>query len=227
MKIVATVRSLNESKNIDRFCQCYSWVDQILIADGGSSDDTVSMALKYENVHAYTFPDKIWHTDKIFSNPRGKHVNFLIDWAKRWKADWMIFDDMDCVPTLDLQKWGRNIIEETPSDMIFAYRMYVIGQDEYFPDANIPGQSLWAWKIGVPVSGDESDPVVFTMKIPDTSRLNLLHPYSLLHYFYPDEETARKKMELYGITGDAGGNPVHPRNIFGKVEKLPEWAKWR
>ena len=230
MNICVIVRTLNEERNIDRFCQSYEWADHILIADGGSEDDTVSMALRFENTHVYTFPDKVWHTKEIFSNPRGKHINFLIDWAIRWDADWIIFDDVDCVPTMDLQREGRKFIEYsdfTELDMVFAYRMYVIGQTEYFPDANIPGQSLWAWRAKVPVRADESNPTMFTMNIPVTSNLKLEHPFSLLHYFYPDEETIQKKMELYGITGDASGKPVHPRQLFGRVEKLPEFARWK
>lgn len=228
MKIIVAVRTLNESKNIDRFCQSYAWADQILIADGGSEDDTVLRALRYGNTYEYLFPDKIWHTDKVFSNPRGKHINFLIDWALRWEADWIIFDDVDCVPTLDLQREARNILENgVEGDMVFAYRMYIIGQDEYFPDANKPGQSLWAWKSDVPVRADETVPEVFTMNIPPVPRSNLFHPFSLLHYFYPDEETIQNKMKFYNTTGDAGGETVHPRLLFGRVEKLPEWATWK
>jgi glycosyltransferase involved in cell wall biosynthesis len=227
MKIIVTVRTLNESKNIERFCESYAWADQILIADGGSSDDTLLKASKFPNTYDYIFSDKVWHTDKVFSNPRGKHVNFLIDWAIRWEADWIVFDDVDCIPTVDMQQSIRNTMMYCSADMIFAYRMYVIGKDEYFPDANKPGQSLYAWRRDVKVRGDESNPTMFTMLIPDKSRLNLEHPYSLLHYFYPDEETMKQKMEFYSATGDASGIPQHPRNVFGRVEKLPEWATWK
>jgi len=226
MNIIVVVRTLNESKNIDRFCQSYSWADKILIADGGSSDDTIYRAMKFDNTYAYTFRDKIWHTDKVFSNPRGKHINFLIDWAKREHADWIIFDDVDCVPTVDLQKWGRNILEGCSMELCYAYRYYVKGEKEYYPDANKPGQSLWAWRNYSKVRADETDPTVFTMKIPSKMGMYLLPPYVLLHYFYPDEETIQKKMEFYGITGDAGGTPKHPDELFGRIEKLPEYARW-
>ena len=227
MKIIVVVRTLNESKNIERFCMSYAWADQILIADGGSTDDTIHKAEMFENTYVYTFPDKVWHTDNIFSNPRGKHVNFLINWAKRWEADWIIFDDVDCVPTVDMQMSIRNTLTYTSADMVFAYRMYIIGEHEYFPEANVPGQSLYAWRKSVPVMADEENPTMFSMNIPKRSRLNLEHPYSLLHYFYPDEETIQNKLKLYGITGDAGGVPKHPRELFGRVEKLPDFAKWK
>jgi len=231
MNIIVIVRTLNESNNIERFCLCYSWASSILIADGGSSDDTIYKALKFENTYIYTFREKIWHTDKVFSNPRGKHINFLIDWAKREKADWIIFDDVDCVPSIKLQKVARSLFEFGNSnvwDAEFCYRFYIKGEDEYYPDANIPGQSLWAWRSYVDVHADESDPTKFTMVIPDNLKIaNRFPPYVLLHYFYPNEELIQKKMEFYGITGDAGGKPKHPDELFGRVEPLPSYARWK
>ena len=43
MKIVATCRTLNEEANIERFCESYSqFADQIIVADGGSTDRAVN-----------------------------------------------------------------------------------------------------------------------------------------------------------------------------------------
>jgi glycosyltransferase involved in cell wall biosynthesis len=226
MKIIVTVRSLNESANVERFCECYSWADSILLADGGSSDDTIYKALKFDNTRCYKFTEKIWHNNKVFSNPRGKHINFLIRWAEKEYADWIIFDDIDSVPSMELQQHGREILETCNEDMVFAYRLYVKGDDKYYPDANIPGQSLWAWRWSS-VWADESNPSVFSMHISNCNRLNLEPPNVLLHYFYPSEELIQKKMEFYGITGDAGGKPKHPDEIFGRIEKLPNWARWK
>ncbi|GAH78398.1 unnamed protein product, partial [marine sediment metagenome] len=44
MKIMATTRTRNEEKNIARFVMSYQWADKVLIADGGSTDDTVKIA---------------------------------------------------------------------------------------------------------------------------------------------------------------------------------------
>jgi len=51
MKIFATVRTRNEKEHIEKFCESYSqFVDTILVADGGSTDDTVLIASKYPKV---------------------------------------------------------------------------------------------------------------------------------------------------------------------------------
>jgi len=226
MNKIVNVRTLNESKNIERFCECYSWASAILIADGGSSDDTILKALRFRNTYVLHFPEKIYHTKEVFSNPRGKHINFLIRNAVERGADWIIFDDVDCVPSVDLQRNSRNILETCTNDMIFAYRLYVKGEKEYYPDANIPGQSLWAWRWSS-VRAEEVNPVVFTMNIGNCSRMNLDAPNVLLHYFYPDEKTIQDKMKFYGVTGDAGGVPKHPDQIFGRIDKIPNYARWK
>ena len=221
MKIVVCVRTLNEELAIGRFCQCYAWADEILISDGGSSDKTLDIARQYPNTQIHHFPDKVWHTDKIFSNPRGKHINYLIDWAHREKADWIIFDDCDCVPTADLQKWGRNFMEYGNNDTIFAYRMFVLGKDRWFPEMS-KKQSLWAWKATVPVRADE-DNYTIRMQIPDVSKIALNNPYALLHYFYPNEETFQRKKEQYLLTGEVN-KKYNPLQQFGRLEELPDWA---
>ena len=37
----------------------------------------------------------------------------MIEWAKAEEADWIIFDDCDCVPTKALQLDARGILEDT------------------------------------------------------------------------------------------------------------------
>ena len=50
MKIVATTRTRNEADNIERFVMSYQWADKILIADGGSIDNTHKI-LKHFSQH--------------------------------------------------------------------------------------------------------------------------------------------------------------------------------
>lgn len=223
MKIVACIRTLNEAKTVERFGKCYTWADEILISDGGSTDNTIYLARNIKNSFIYHFQDKIWLPDKTFYNPRGKHINFLIDWAIRRKADWIIFDDCDCVPTLDLQLAARNMLESTPVDEVFAYRMFVLGSYEWFPDMNA-GQSLWAWRAEVPVRADEQSYTIGII-IPERPKVMLEEPYTLLHYFYPDEETLQRKKRQYVQTGEVNAD-YSPRNQFGNIAPLPDWARW-
>ena len=88
MKIVATCRTLNEEKNIERFCMSYTWVDKVLIADGGSTDRTKEIANLFYNVEVRDFSERV-ERNGVWRNPHGKHINFLIDWAKEEGA-WIV-----------------------------------------------------------------------------------------------------------------------------------------
>lgn len=223
MKIITIVRTLNEESNIKRFCESYLWVDKLIIADGGSTDKTIEIASTYKNVEIYNFLDII-KTGNFISNPRGKHINFLIDLAKKNNPDWIIFDDCDCVPTVTLQKEGRAILESCSESLVHAYRLYIYGYDKYAPELNIPGQSLWAWKSNVDVQAIENNPLWFEMHIPKESVLNLDYPHSLLHYCWPSEEVIQMKRSYYGETGEMPKDSVHPFQLYRFIN-LPDWAK--
>ena len=54
MKISAVIICTNEEKNIDDCLKSVSWADEIVVIDGGSTDNTRELALKY--------------TDKVYEN---------------------------------------------------------------------------------------------------------------------------------------------------------------
>lgn len=223
-KIVVTVRTKNEALNIERFCECYQWADSILVADGGSEDNTIDLALQFPNVKVIQFPWKIVVNEKseLWRNPHGKHINLLIWAAKLEQADWIVFDDCDCVPNTVLQNDARDILAVSSYPAVFAYRVYIKGEDQYFPNANKPGQSIWAWRREVDIEAKDTDMNHEIVGIPKEGT-KLEFPYALLHYFYPSEEVMNKKLELY-----RSYNPSvnHPSTFLGGLEKLPEWAKW-
>lgn len=223
MKIVVIARTLNEERNVNRFAYAYRWADQILIADGGSTDETKSIASEFENVSIKDFTEKMDLGNGIIANPRGKHINFLIDWAKEEDADWIIFDDFDCVPTRDLQNDARGLFD-MDYELIHAYRMFILGKDKWFPKMSEAGQGLWAWRSEVDVRADESSYTI-SMQIPKGKTLYLKYPFSLLHYFYPDEETLQRKKKQYLRTGEVDES-YSPKSQFGRLEDLPEWAGW-
>lgn len=225
MKIVVIGRTKNEERNIRRFIEgYYRWVDEILIADGGSTDATIDIIKEY-CVQLRTFDETFVAASGIIRNPQGKHVNFLIDWAHERKADWIIFDDVDCFPTKTLQLRGRSILENCPHKVAYFKRMYCYLEDQWFPSLNDAGHALWAWRAGE-LRADETDPLRLafpeTREIPMDQRCKLNFPLAGLHCTWPTEEEIQRKMKFYKACWDTA--VPHPTESFGTLEKLPEWA---
>lgn len=228
MKAIVICRTRNEARNVGRFCEAHSWADAILIADGGSEDNTLDIARMYPNVKVSMFRKRVWNEDKThWRNPHGKHINFMIDWAIEEGADWIIFDDADCVPTLSLQRDIRGLLEDTDKQVVNLYRLYLWGHNQYFPALNKPGQSLWGWRAGMPIRALDND---WSHDVPHTwqpeQELNLEQPHCCLHYFSPDEATVERKLKFYRESGEIKG-ALHPLEGCGELAQLPEWAKWR
>ena len=59
MRIVVIARTRNEKKNIASFIQSYQWADRILVADGGSEDETVWLASQMNKTKVRKFDKKI------------------------------------------------------------------------------------------------------------------------------------------------------------------------
>ena len=72
MKVIATVRTRNEERNVERFCRSYQWTDKILIADGESEDNTVAIAREIPKVEVRTFSEWIPMDNGLRRNPHGK-----------------------------------------------------------------------------------------------------------------------------------------------------------
>jgi len=226
MKIVATLKSRNEEKNIRNAIESYhDWVDCILLADGGSEDKTVEIASKYPKVFIRPFGIKYFREDGSWRNHEGKHLNFLFKWAKLCGADWIIHDDCDSIPNRNLRRDGRNIIENANSEIICTCRLYVYGSNQHFSKMAFMKDrwetSLWAWRTGVLKA--ENTQRHFTIEnIERLSRLDLLPPqYCIRHHFAPNEEVIMKKVNDYKLEAPTA---VHPRATYGEPEPLPEWA---
>lgn len=222
MKVVVIARSHNEGSNIWRFCESHQFADEILISDFESVDSTVNLALQFPNVQVRGFYDKV---DGFYSH-EPKHINQLITWAKERGADWIIYDDIDCFPTKDLQNDIRRKLEEGRFAKVHLYRMYVYLNDWYFPDMNKPGKSLWAWnphlvhvwcdELGSPKEQNLLD------HTPEQKPMELEFPYTTLHCFAQSEEEIERKRTWYARKGQP---QLHPLNGCGKLEPLPGWAR--
>lgn len=227
MKIIATLKSRNEERNIRNAIESYhDWVDQILLADGDSSDKTIEIAKEYPKVSVRPFLIFYQRSDGSWRNHEGQHLNFLFEWAEQAGADWIIHDDCDCVLNQHLKRDARTIIEACTEETIHAVRLYLYGENKHFlrmsyiKDLWQPG--LWAWKASIHLRGEDV-PRHFTINNLKTYSSHILNPpYCILHKFAPDEETIMRKVNDYKLEQPAA---VHPRITYGEPEPLPEWAK--
>jgi len=229
MKIAVILRTLNEERNIIRFCRSYAQADAILIADGGSHDRTIRIARMFDNVAVRPFDTRLDFRGTIFNN-QPQQLNYLIDWAIDDRADWIVYDDCDCWPIHWLRNDMRDILERAMSPVICAYRLYVWGQYEYLPRMSIAGRSLWAWRPDqMPqIRGDESlrPGRMGIVGIPgryDKRRIDLNAPYCLMHHFAPNRETWQRKMDRYKARGDT--HPPIEESEYWPPEPLPIWAE--
>lgn len=226
MKIVVAVRCYNESKNIARFMQGYDFADEIIVSDGGSTDDSVSILETYSKVRLFHFPEQETINGETW-NPDAPHMNFVLDIAKEYNPDWLIFDDMDCVPNLELKINWRWVFEEKALvwQQINVFRLYLWGDNKYFPhmnrnfDSNY--RSLWAWRPNrINIHADKDIKHGTLVGINGETAIGLDIPMCLLHKSY-GPETIDAKLKRY----NALGLPMlHPLETNGELADLPEWA---
>lgn len=224
MKIIAVTKTLNEERNIENFCRGYDFADAILIADGGSTDKTIELARRFDNVQVRDFSLRVELPDDPmgFMNPEPQHINFVIDWAKEEKADWICLDGADCWPNPRLNREARAIMEGVTEPMIYVHRLYIWKYDEVFINLS-KYPSLWAWrpaKLDIRSEEPKGKHTCFDTRMIGAKgpRKRLPVPYCCLHYFCPDEETVQMKLARYA----AWGYPqLHPLEAHGPRVKLP------
>jgi hypothetical protein len=229
MKIITVNKTLNEAANIERYCRWNDWADLILIADGGSIDETVALAGKFANVRVRPFEQRVTLPDGSFMNPEPAHFNFLIEWAESKNADWIVLTGGDEWPNKILYRDARSLFNAAELGNyhgITVHRLYLWGNDQYFPKINEAGPALWAWspkrfKVRCDESGDTFFDSVMPGPDPEAC-LRLDFPYVLMHY-YAGPDITPAKLERY----KAWGYPqVHPlESIYAPPVDLPEWAR--
>lgn len=222
MKIVVT-RCLNEEKNIDRFVKAYDFADLIIVSDGGSTDRSVELLQKYDKVKLLHFKG---HEiiNGYYWNPDNTHIQFIIDDAKRYNPEWIILDDLDDVPNKSLQEKANYILDRCAYPQVNAFRLYMWGDDKYFPKMNNYFDqlytSLWAWKPDELYIRTDMNVRHGTLIGLGKEYYNIDLPMCLLHKsWHPD--TIDEKIKKYNTIG----LPMnHPLTFAGELENLPDWA---
>lgn len=229
MKAIAIVRTRNEERNIERFCQSYSWANKILVADGGSEDNTMLLASKFPNVEVREFTERIEMENDLWRNPEAEHLNFLVEWAEDEGADWIFVDDCDCVPNWWLRHHMCRMLPglDKKHKYIYAVRLYLWGEDKHFPKLAKPkGEwcpSLWGWSVYTGLRFINTRMAYTHDPQPaEGEKFEFTPPYCLKHYAW-DKDIAEQKVAFYRESGQIP-DMRHPLEFGGKLEDLPDWA---
>lgn len=229
MNIVVAVRCYNESKNITRFLMGYDFCDQIVISDGGSTDNSVDI-IKYHQkynpkIHLLYFDQQETVNGETW-NPDAPHMNYVINAAKELKPDFLIFDDADCFPTAHLKREARYMFSslESHHTQVNLFRLYMWGENRYFPfmnrDFDLEYTSLWAWRPEhLDIHADENVRHGTLVGL-SPSPYRIEPPSCLLHHSW-SPETIKAKMKRYN---ELGIPMNHPFCFAGRPKRLPEWA---
>lgn len=223
--IITVTRCFNEEKNIKRFIDGYRFSDLIIVSDGGSTDKSLDILYDYRSfVQVIHFKEQI-EVNGYKWNPDNTHINYIIDTAKTYNPDWIILDDMDDVPNFTLRNSARNILEHCNKPQVNAFRLYLWGDTQYFPQMNghfnDAYKSLWAWKPRERhIYADNNQHHGTILGLTDDYH-GLDIPLCLLHKsWHPD--TIQAKIDKYAAVGIGMS---HPFDFAGKLEDLPAWAK--
>lgn len=235
MKIIATVRTLNEEKNIEKFCKSYSeFADLILVADGGSTDNTKSIASQFPKVKVRDYLVKVPCQNGILRNPDGPHIQFLIDWAIEEGGDWIVHQDCDQRPNKYLKEDIREIMEKTGKDFLQFIQVFLWGKDQWFPEMSKLGDrwmcGLWAWRLSAGIKiVDKMPHYEFSFDGINSIDINKLgreqnfeKPYCYMHYGWETPELTMQHIDYYRKSGLIP-NMAHPLQFGGHLETLENW----
>lgn len=123
--ISVIVITKNEEKRIEVCLKSIQWADEIIVADSGSSDQTLKIAQKY--------------TEKSFSCEGNNFTDWRNEAMKKVKGDWVLYVDADERVLEPLKNEILQLVQSTEySAYALSRRNIIFGQEEkygpFYPD---------------------------------------------------------------------------------------------
>jgi len=181
--ISAVVITKNEEKNISRCLESIKWIDEIILIDSQSDDQTVAIAQKY-NARIFS-PD--W---KGYGNAKREGVNYA-------SHDWILSVDADEVVYEELKREIQAVLKNNSS-----FSGYYLPRKTQFLGRWImhcgwyPNYILRLFRKSM---GNFDDAYVHEKVVLEGNTARLKN--ELLHYSYPDLESYFKKFNRYTTMG--------------------------
>src|SRR5277367_4956830 len=100
VRISVPIVACNEAANLRRTLASVTWVDEIVLIDSGSTDETVAIAREF-NARIFVEPWKGY----------GPQVNSAID---KCRGDWVLNPDADEEVTQELQAEIKSLLSGSP-----------------------------------------------------------------------------------------------------------------
>lgn len=225
MKIVAGACMLNEAYNVTDFCRNFSFADEIVLSDGGSTDNSVELAEKFDNVTVYHFNQRVTLSDGSFMNPEGPHHNFLLDKAEEHHPDWIVYQALDHRLNEKLRQDIRSLLADNQTDSLHTRMVYVFKKKHYLTGMGTKPFCL-AWKNYLPVRMiEDKGPFHCEFdRIPEPNEgLVVGKPYCVLHHTWPTEKVIKEKMRRYALWGRPMPNRPDKEPQWGKLKRLEDW----
>lgn len=189
--LTVIIPTFNEERNIENCIKSVLWANEIIIADGSSTDRTVEIAKNF-NARILNFPPE-GYADPI----RQKAVY-------QAKNDWILFLDADEIIPLDLAKKMSEIVKNN-SDFDIIY----IPRENYFFGQSLHGAG-WGVNQDILPRMFRKGAIVFDNQIhgfehpvPDSKRMLISEDFSLhiIHFNYISVESFVEKLNRYTTIG--------------------------
>jgi glycosyltransferase involved in cell wall biosynthesis len=137
------MRVYNEGMNLPKSLDnLFSFCDEVVISDGGSTDWTYSVVQSYQSQgHNITWLDYPGGSisEEIHFNHEGRQLNFGLDHCK---GKWVITKDVDIVHCDRITAKLRQILEETNHDAFNMYGVHLIGNWDHYAEEAGTGPGL-------------------------------------------------------------------------------------